>query len=110
MKWLSAQKMEGKLCRWALILQEFDFSIEYRNGSQNGNADALSRIPMMDENENVWLVSEYLKSCQHEDVVLREIIYSLSQGLKTLPTTQRGIPGQLNQSFHQLPRICLKLQ
>ena len=21
-----------------------------------------------------------------------------------------GIPGQLNQSFHQLPRICLKLQ
>ena len=94
LKWLSAQKMEGKLCRWALILQEFDFSIEYRKGSQNGNADALSRIPMMDE--NVWLVSEwhddidieYLKSCQHEDVVLREIIYSLSQGLETLSTTQ----------------------
>ena len=28
LKWLSAQKMEGKLCRWALILLEFDFSIE----------------------------------------------------------------------------------
>ena len=48
--------------------------------------------------ENVWLVFEwhddididieYLKSCQYEDVVLREIIYSHSQGLKTLSTTQ----------------------
>ena len=24
--WLSAQKMEGLLCRWALALQEFNFS------------------------------------------------------------------------------------
>ena len=45
LQWLSAQKMEGRLCRWALALQEFDFEIKYRRGSTNTNADALSRIP-----------------------------------------------------------------
>ena len=43
LQWLSSQKMEGLLCLWALAMQEFDFSIKYRKGSQNANADALSR-------------------------------------------------------------------
>jgi len=43
LKWLANQKMEGMLCRWALSLQEFDFEIEYRKGTANANADALSR-------------------------------------------------------------------
>ena len=41
--WLSAQKMEGLLCRWALALQEFNFTIKYCKGSTNNCADALSR-------------------------------------------------------------------
>ena len=43
LQWLSAQKMEGLLCRWALSMQEYTFTIQYRSGSQNVNADALSR-------------------------------------------------------------------
>ena len=42
LQWLSAQKMEGMLCRWALVLQEYDFDIDFRKGKQNVNADALS--------------------------------------------------------------------
>jgi hypothetical protein len=45
LQWLSAQKMEGKLCRRALLLQECEFDIFYRKGSCNTNADALSRQP-----------------------------------------------------------------
>ena len=30
LQWLSAQKMEGMLCRWALAMQEYDFHIVYR--------------------------------------------------------------------------------
>ena len=43
LQWLSAQKMEGMLCRWPLAMQEYDFHIVYRKGSLNANADALSR-------------------------------------------------------------------
>lgn len=43
LQWLSTQKMEGLLCRWALSMQEYTFTIEYWSGLQNTNADALSR-------------------------------------------------------------------
>ena len=43
LQWLSAQKMEGLLCRWALALQEYSFEIRHRPGVDHGNADALSR-------------------------------------------------------------------
>ena len=33
----------GRLARWALQLQQYDFEILHRPGSSNGNADALSR-------------------------------------------------------------------
>ena len=42
LQWLSSQKMEGLLCRWALALQEYDFDIVYRKGLLNSNADTLS--------------------------------------------------------------------
>ena len=29
LQWLTAQKMEGRLCRWALAMQEFDLEIKY---------------------------------------------------------------------------------
>ena len=44
LQWLSAQKMEGVLCRWALAIQEFSFQIVYRKGFLNTNADALSCV------------------------------------------------------------------
>jgi len=42
LQWLSSQKMEGLLARWALATQEFDFTISYCKGVEHGNANALS--------------------------------------------------------------------
>ena len=42
---LNTKDSTGKLCRWSLYLQAYDFVIEYRPGKANGNADGLSRIP-----------------------------------------------------------------
>ena len=48
LQWLSSQKMEGLLARWALAIQEYDYIIAYRKGLENGNADALSRKDYQD--------------------------------------------------------------
>ena len=47
LKWImTTQKLTGKLARWSLLLQEYDFTVEHRAGVANTNADCLSRYPL----------------------------------------------------------------
>ena len=39
----------GRLMRWRLRLSEFDFTIQYKRGVQNTQADALSRLATLGE-------------------------------------------------------------
>ena len=39
----------GKLARWALRLQGYNFKIVYKNGKAHTNVDPLSRYPLKDE-------------------------------------------------------------
>ena len=44
-KWLlSTKNLSGRLCRWSLILQEYNFDCEYVSGAKNVVADSLSRL------------------------------------------------------------------
>ena len=44
LKWLmTATNLTGRLARWSLRLQEFDFEIVYRKGVEHKDVDALSR-------------------------------------------------------------------
>ena len=46
LKWLMMiRDPTGRLVRWSLLLQQYDFDIKHRAGTANGNADALSRRP-----------------------------------------------------------------
>jgi len=41
----------SRLRRWALVLSEFEFKIEYRKGTAHCDVDCLSRSPVCDEHE-----------------------------------------------------------
>jgi hypothetical protein len=43
----SVKDPSSRLLRWRLLLEEFDYSIEYKAGKKNVNADALSRNPIV---------------------------------------------------------------
>ena len=82
LQWLSAQKMEGLLCRWALALQEYDFHIEYKKGSSNSNADALSRRPTYQPSDVVSAVRTEvdiaaLRYAQEHDPHLNQVLLGL---------------------------------
>lgn len=45
LQWLfSIKEPNSRLVRWRLKLEEYDYTIKYKKGANNGNADALSRI------------------------------------------------------------------
>ena len=100
--WLSAQKMEGRLCRWALALQEFDYIVEYRKGSEN---IMLSRKPL----EKVNLVCEFspnidrnqIRDCQNRDPLLRRIISLVSKEENPNNSTE-SLPRRYHQMWDQL--------
>ncbi|GFX06989.1 transposon Ty3-I Gag-Pol polyprotein [Trichonephila clavipes] len=44
-KTLSKKELNPRIARWALYLQEFNYTIEHRTGSKMAHVDALSRPP-----------------------------------------------------------------
>ena len=87
---LQTQKNDshGRLGRWSLILQNFNFTIKYVKGSLNVSADALSRLcakpsysSCVAESSKVSLFSEgELKSAQLSDKNVKSVVMALKNG------------------------------
>ena len=59
-RWLmKIREPTGRLARWALLLQQYDFEIVHRSGKSNGNADALSRREYDSPSLPHWTPREY---------------------------------------------------
>ena len=88
LQWLSAQKMEGLLARWALAIQEYEFTITYRRGHENGNADALSRrtypdVQLIAATSQTPSLTETLHQQQLSDPTIQHLHTALSHASPT---------------------------
>ena len=68
----------GRLARWALELQGYDFEMRYRKGSSNHAADALSRLHEISFLDSEIITKEELRAAQASDPLLAKVIQSLS--------------------------------
>ena len=61
----------GRLCRWSLLIQTYDFVIGYRKGSKHLNADTLSRPVLISIDREFSLINNNLT---HKDIYQNEAL------------------------------------
>lgn len=79
----------GQVARWLERLQEFDFTIEHRQGRSHGNADGLSRRPCSCKTCSKQVTSEEVNSdSDDEERFLLSSLGAETDDKKSRPTTQ----------------------
>ncbi|XP_061392860.1 uncharacterized protein LOC133328309 [Musca vetustissima] len=110
---LSATRMQ----HYAVFLESFDYKIRLRKSKENGNADALSRLPVnecsktiseidqieMELIENLPITVKELGQATKKDAEVRRLVDSLSYGRKCEPADSFGI----DPSEFSLQQGCL---
>jgi hypothetical protein len=77
---MKTKNPSGRLARWSLLLQAFDFEIEHRSGTSIRHCDCLSRYPVenadenLDEIDNLLLEEFNMAEEQRKDSWCSEII------------------------------------
>ena len=106
--------MEGLLARWALAIQEYDFTITYRKGLEHGNADALSRKEYSDSEHaaattQLPLLMEDLRQQQLSDPVIYQIHRALSHNRSIPPRWHQFPLSRYKQSLNDDGRLLVLL-
>ena len=100
----------GRITRWMMFLQHFNFRFEYKPGKNHGNADAMSRRPpsvdVVATVHQLELDPHKMKSAQLADEKLAPVIKELEKG-EPLPAS--SAPG-LRKTFLQNGLLCRKFQ
>ncbi len=77
LQWLmNIKELTGRLARWAIYIQTFDFEITYKAGRERKNVDALSRTLLNieinnrqeDENDDPFQNIELLKYIKRREI------------------------------------------
>lgn len=70
---MSQKDLSGRLARWSLVLQGYDFQIEHRKGTQNIVPDTLSRYQMesltVDVEQMIDLDSEKFNTEDYKSII-----------------------------------------
>ena len=92
LRWLmSIKDPNGRLARWALFIQQYDFTIVYKAGRENSDADALSRrcyttTPTRNAYESAGVPVDRIREFQRNDAVLADLISCIET--QQLPANQ----------------------
>ena len=87
LRWMHTMEPKGRVARWLMDLQEFQFIVEHRAGRLHNNADALSRLVPEPENHSVASASVRDPAPLRKIVITKKEI-NLSSGRKVIITFQ----------------------
>ena len=73
LRWLHSVTPKGRLARWVMDLQEYLFDVRHRPGSDNGNADALSRLPHVSSCATTMHPGYNLLQAQRDDLDIQTV-------------------------------------
>jgi transposase InsO family protein len=112
LQWLHQVTKPGRLSRWSLRLQEFDFDIQYRKGAQHANADGPSRNPVATDQGREDRLVEEREERMHPEVLFGEMSAPLEQmgkdqrmDEKIGPMIEYLATGQVRASISRFARI-----
>lgn len=114
---LKKRDLVTRVARWVLLLQEYNYKVEHRAGSQMRHVDALSRNPYVgilvnsihnqlreaqDRDEGLKAIKEILKTSTYKDYWLQNnILYKGDQRLLVVPKSmEREIIGNTHSNGH----------
>ena len=97
----------ARLQRWTLILSAYEYSIVYKEGKNNANADGLSKLPLnyktepevpgemillMEHMDLTPVTSRQIKSWTRKDPILSRVMNFVLQGWPASNTDDQVIP------------------
>lgn len=103
----------GQLQRWAIFLSMYNYRIEYKKGSKMGNADALSRLPLSEENDiDAQNVQEFSESMPIDRQVVIDATRADQLLCEVMGALKNGWPNSMSESltkFHN-KRLLLSIE
>lgn len=94
----------SRLLKFRLALEEYDFKIEYIKGSDNGPADALSRVHMTSQelkslNENIYVTTRAQLKKTNATTTLQDLNFPLKNRQELPKETHTEVPTSVELKF-----------
>jgi len=102
---MEEKELSLRIARWALMLEDFKYTIEHRAGTSMRHVDALSRYPVMlvatdeiifkikkaqHDDSRIMPIIKILKSQPYEDYFLKSNLYKSQNGLDLMVYISSG--------------------